>query len=249
MKNLIVANWKMNMSVVNAVIFVQKLRDLRQNDKSDVVICPPFTALSALRYELQKGKGTFSMNIYYPIHLGAQNIYHEEKGAFTGEVSAQIVKELASYVIIGHSERRRMFNETDDVVNKKIKSAQSAGLIPIVCFGVKNDFVEKDLQQQLEECLEGVESKFVLAYEPVDAIGTGKPANPKRINNILCFIRRFLEQKFGPKTAMNTRLLYGGSVKSNNARAFLQEKEINGLLIGGASLDVEEFYRIIIQAQ
>ena len=200
MKPLIIANWKMRMTIVKCIQFVHTFRELVQISKADIVLCAPFTALSALRYELQKGRGNVIGHIYHPIQLGAQDMHYEESGAFTGEISPTMVKELAQYVIIGHSERRSMFHETDADVHKKILAAHAVGLIPIICFGAfvgekqgtVSNFVEKALEHQMRNCLTGVslehKNKIVIAYEPVEAVDSGHAADPQRINNILHFL-------------------------------------------------------------
>lgn len=265
MKKLIVANWKMHFTVVQAVSYLQKLRDLAQITSVDIVLCAPFTTLSALRYELQKGTGTFALSVRPNISLGAQNIHTETHGAFTGEISASMIKELASYVLIGHSERRRHSHETQALIHKKIVAAHAAGLIPIVCLGAAvgekkeliSSFVEKELEQELKDCLTGLsfanKQKLVVAYEPPGAISTvgtgaitsGNAANPKRVAHICFFIKRQLEQMFTETVAREIPILYGGSVTSQNVKSYLQEKYIDGFLVGGASLDVEEFTRIV----
>lgn len=255
---LLVANWKMHFTVAQAIRFVQRFREQCSSaSNTTIVLCAPFTALSALRYELQKGSGTFAVQLRYPVFLAAQNIHFEEEGAFTGEIAPSMVKELAQYVLVGHSERRKLFGETDALIHKKLVAAYHAGLIPILCVGAfvrekqgtVSPFVEKDLEQQLKNCLTGLsfinKEKLVIAYEPEEAIGTGAAFDPKRAGHICYFIRRQLEQMFGDALAANIPLLYGGSVASANAKAFLQEKDIDGLLIGGASLDVDEFLRIV----
>lgn len=256
-KPLIVANWKMHMTVVKAVSFVQRFRDLVQHPHATIVLCAPFTALSALRYELQKGQGSLLPLGNVQLFLSAQHMFSQEEGAFTGEISPAMVKELASFVLLGHSERRHLFHETDAEVHKKILAAHAVELVPILCVGAfvgekegqVSHFVEKKLDEQLRNCLTGLSfsngEKLVLAYEPLGAIGTGHAEDPQRIGHILYFIRRFLEQQFGAAVAQSVSLLYGGSVTSANAKQFLQEKEIDGLLVGSASLDVEEFVRIV----
>lgn len=256
-KPLIVANWKMNMTVVKAVSFVHRFRDLVQISNATVLLCAPFTALSSLRYEINKGTAGFSVQLKHPLFLGAQNIFYLPEGAYTGEISPAMIKELADYVLVGHSERRHMFHETDEDAHNKLVAAYSVGLTPILCVGnfvgvkegIVSHFVEKDLEQQLKNCLTGVrfdaKQKLIIAYEPSHAIGTGAALDPQRVNHICYFIRRQLDQMFGAAVAAETKLLYGGSVTSKNARDYIQHKEIDGLLIGGASLDVEEFARIV----
>lgn len=259
---LLVANWKMHFTVAQAVRFVQQFREhCSSASNTTVVLCAPFTALSALRYELQKGAGTFAVQLRYPVFLSAQNLSSEEEGPYTGEISPAMVKELAQYVLIGHSERRKLFGETDALIHKKLVAAHHIGLTPILCVGAFvgqkqgtiSPFVEKDLEQQLKNCLTGLsfsnKEKLVIAYEPEEAIGTGAASDPKRAGHICYFIRRQLEQMFGDALAANIPLLYGGSVTSANAKAFLQEKDIDGLLIGSASLNVEEFLRIVKNTQ
>ena len=256
-KPLIVANWKMNFTVIHAIVFLQKFRDIVQHANATVVLCAPFTVLSALRYELKKGENSLAVQLRQPVFLGAQNLYYHEAGAFTGEISAPMLRELATYVLIGHSERRQLFHETDSEIHKKIVAAHAVGLTPILCVGtfvgqkegLVSSFVEKELQEQLQNCLTGISfasgQKMVIAYEPPSAIGTGSAADPQRINHVCYFIRRQLDQMFGAKVAMETRLLYGGSINSKNAKDYLQHKEIDGLLVGSASLDVEEFARVV----
>ena len=247
----------MNMTVVKAVSFVHRFRELVQISNSTVILCAPFTVLSALRYELKKGENSLAVQLRQPVFLGAQNLYHHEAGAFTGEISASMLRELATYVLIGHSERRQLFHETDSEIHKKIVAAHAVGLTPILCVGtfvgqkegLVSSFVEKELQEQLQNCLTGISfesgQKLVIAYEPPTAIGTGNAVDPQRINHVCYFIRRQLDQMFGAKVAMETRLLYGGSINSKNAKDYLQHKEIDGLLVGNASLDVEEFARVV----
>lgn len=254
---LIIANWKMNMTVVKAVSFVHRFRDLVQFSNATVVLCAPFTALSSLRYEINKGTAGFNVQLKHPLFLGAQNIFYLPEGAYTGEISPAMIKELADYVLIGHSERRGLFHETDEDSHNKLLASHSVGLTPILCVGtfvgqkegLVSHFIEKDLEQQLKTCLNGLrfdaKQKLVIAYEPPHAIGTGVAADPQRINHICYFIRRQLDQMFGATVAAETKLLYGGSVTSKNAKEFLSHKEIDGLLVGAASLDVEEFARIV----
>ena len=268
MKKLIIANWKMHFTVVQAVSFLQKLREQLQLTSVDIVLCAPFTALSALRYELQKGSGTFALQVRPNIALGAQNRHVETHGAFTGEISAAMVKELAQYVLMGHSERRKHAHETDMLIHKKIVAAHAVGLTPILCLGafvgekkeLVSNFVEKELEQQLKDCLTGLsfakKEKLVIAYEPEGSISTvgtasvatGNAADPRRMAHICFFIRRQLEQLFGETIAHQIPILYGGSVTSANVKEFLQQKEIDGLLVGRASLDVDEFIRIVKSA-
>lgn len=257
MKKIIVANWKMHFTVVQAVSFLQKLREQIQFTSVDIILCAPFTALSALRYELQKGSGTFAVQVRPNIALCAQNMHVEMHGAFTGEISPVMVKELSQYVLIGHSERRHHSSETDEIIHKKLVAAHKVGLTPILCVGafvgekntVISQFTEKELEQQLRNCLIGLlfdnKEKLIIAYEPDGAIGTGNAANPKRIGHICFFIRRQLQQLFGENIAQQIPILYGGSITSANAKQYIQQPEIDGLLVGSASLEVEEFVRIV----
>ncbi len=259
-KKLFVANWKMHFTVVKAIQFLQKFREQVGNSSAEIVLCTPFTALSALRYEINKKvkatreKGEFSMQ---HIRLGAQNLYPKTEGAYTGEISPMMVKELADYVLIGHSERRKLFHETDAVIHDKLVAAHTVGLIPILCLcavvsqkkELVNAFTEHKLEIQLKSFVTGLHfdagQQLVIAYEPVASIGTGNAADPNEIQRIIHFIRRQLDQQFGSKIAATTRLLYGGSVISKNAKLYIDQPDIDGLLVGSASLDADEFARII----
>ena len=234
MKPLIAANWKMNpVSKKEAEALFEGIKNGVKGASSEVVICPPFVYLSIL-------KG---------LTLGAQDVYFEEKGAFTGETSALILKNLGiEYVIIGHSERRKYFNETDEIINKKIKKALEAGLKIIFCIGETAE--EKDagkrnevLQRQIQDGLKDViDIEYInIAYEPVWAIGTGNNCSVEQTKESIDFIRKFVPEK--------TRILYGGSVKSRNSSAYIKDAGSNGLLVGGASLNAEEFVKIVKSAE
>jgi triosephosphate isomerase len=211
----------------------------------DILVCPPFTALKSV-YDLIKGSN---------IKLGAQNVHWEMKGAFTGEISPLMLKDVGcEYVIIGHSERREYFKETDDIINKKIFAALKVGLKPIVCIGEKleereSGVTEKVLEQQITEGLKGLSNEdmenITIAYEPVWAIGTGKTATPEIANTTQSFIRNKIKEIFNENIAEKVRILYGGSVKADNAKALLEQEHIDGALVGGASLDAENFIKII----
>ena len=238
MKNLIVANWKMNpTSQVEAKEIFDAIRDGAKGLNSEVVVCPPSVYLHAAK----NGEGVISM--------GAQNMYFEEKGAFTGEISALMIKNYAvEYVIIGHSERRRYFGETDETVNKKIKKALEVGLKVIFCIGEtaeERDAGEKEevLQGQIREGLADVANieNVSLAYEPVWAIGTGKNCGVEETKASIDFIRQFVKK--------DTKILYGGSVRSENSGEYIKSAGANGLLVGGASLNAEEFIKIIKSAE
>ena len=211
----------------------------------EVVLCPPFISLSALAGVL---KGS-------PIGLGAQNMYFQEKGAYTGEVSPLMLRGLCRWVILGHSERRQYFGETDELVNKKVKVAIASGLKPILCVGERLEEKEKGqaeavVERQLRGALVGAADPdgLVVAYEPVWAIGTGRAATPADAQATMAFLRRILGELYGGSTAQALRLLYGGSVTRDNIAPFLEEPDIDGALVGGASLRAEEFLGIVEQA-
>ncbi|NTU75958.1 MAG: triose-phosphate isomerase [Anaerolineaceae bacterium] len=245
-KPMIAGNWKMNKNVEQArALVVELLPKMQQIKAVEQVICPPATAIMAIN-SLLNGTG---------IGLGAQNLHWEASGAYTGEISASMIKELCEYVIIGHSERRAYFAETDETVNKKVKAALNAGLIPIVCVG--ETLVENEAGQTAEvvgrQILEGlkdidlsVAEKIVIAYEPVWAIGTGKAATGVGANTVIAEnIRVPLAKLFGKAVSESVRVLYGGSVNAANAAKFFSQPEIDGALVGGASLKAEDFLAII----
>jgi len=242
---MIAGNWKMNTTISEAVKLVNELRQgLDEIDNVDKVLCPPFISLAAVR-ELIKGSS---------IRLGAQNLYFEEKGAYTGEISPLMLAELCEFVIIGHSERRQYFNETDEIINKKIKAALKVGLKPILCIGERLEQNEAGLTtevvtKQLKSALVGIDdlSKMIIAYEPIWAIGTGRAATGKQANQTIDFIRRTISQQYGEGIAQDLRILYGGSVIADNATEFMQQPEIDGALVGGASLKADQFLNIVKQ--
>jgi len=242
---LIAGNWKMNTTVSEAIALVNELRrGLDEIDNVDKVLCPPFVSLATVR-ELIRGSS---------IKLGAQNIYFEEKGAYTGEISPLMLADLCEFVIIGHSERRQHFNETGEIVNKKVKAALRAGLKPILCIGERLEEneagrTEEVITEQLRSSLAGIEhlSGLVIAYEPVWAIGTGRAATGKQANKTIGFIRRTISQKYGNQIAQDLHILYGGSVTADNAAEFMRQFEIDGALVGGASLKANEFLSIVKQ--
>ena len=244
-KPFVAGNWKMNKSVEEARLLVSEMgRELKEIGGVEKVLCPPFTSLVAVNALLQ---GT-------DIGLGAQNMYWEEKGAFTGEVSPSMVAEFCKYVIIGHSERRTYFGETNETVNKKVHAAQKAGLTPIVCIG--ETLVEYEggrtadvVGKQAREGLKGVSPEFsgkiVVAYEPVWAIGTGRASSSENAESVhRDVIRPVLKEMFGEGVAAAVRILYGGSVTASNAKEFFSQPDIDGALVGGASLKTEEFVKI-----
>jgi triosephosphate isomerase len=242
----VAGNWKMNKTVEQArALVVEMLPGLQAVPSVERVLCPPFTSLAALSGMLA-GSG---------VGVGAQNMHWEPSGAFTGEVAPAMVKEFCQYVIIGHSERRTYFGETDATVNRRVKAALANQLIPIVCVG--ETLVENEAGQTAEvvtrQILEGLKElrveqarQVVVAYEPVWAIGTGRAASGVGANAVLSdFIRPALEILYGTKIAQATRILYGGSVTSSNAAEFFGQPEIDGALVGGASLKTAEFVKII----
>ena len=241
---LIAGNWKMHKTVQEAVELVRELKELVSDVKDrDILVCPPFTALYAVSRELEGSN----------IALGAQNMFYEEKGAFTGEISPLMVKDVGcSYVILGHSERRHIFSETDELINKKVLSAVNHGLIPILCVGEtlqerEEDKTKEVIERQVKEGLKGLNetSEFVIAYEPVWAIGTGKTATPELAEEVHSFIREILAEMFGKEKADSIRILYGGSVKPENAAGLMSQPNIDGSLVGGASLKAESFAKIV----
>ena len=233
MKPLIVANWKCNPTSKKEADDLFNSIDRGANKDAEVVICPPFVFLG----DLSNCK------------LGAQNCYFEEKGAFTGEVSVLMLKDLGvEYVIVGHSERRKYFNETDELVNKKIKAVLDAGLNPILCIGETQEQrdrreTEEVLRKQLELGLKDLDIKTLnIAYEPIWAIGTGNACEAKEAQRVSSFILKTVSEIFSEDKEV--RVLYGGSVKKDNAKSYMEEESINGLLVGGASLNAEEFIEI-----
>lgn len=244
---IIAGNWKMNKTVAETLELV---RELRQNlgeapEKVEVVLCPPFTALWVAKNGL--GRSKYS--------LGAQNLFWEPKGAYTGEVSPTMLAELATYVIIGHSERRQYFGETDETVNKKVKAALAAGLKPIVCVGEvlaefeagkTNEVVGRQVRGGLAGLLPEDMPTIVIAYEPVWAIGTGKAATGPGANAVVAqAIRGPLADMFGADVAQATRVQYGGSVTPSNIAEFMGQPDLDGALVGGASLKSADFADIV----
>ncbi len=250
-KAIIAGNWKMNKTATEAKALVEALKPLVADvspEVADIVVCPTFTSLTAV-VEATKGSN---------IKVGAQNIHWAESGAFTGEISASMLKEVGiEYVIIGHSERRQYFGETDESVNKRLKAALMAGLKPIVCIGElleerESGRTEKVLYRQLEGGLAGLSqedmTKVVIAYEPVWAIGTGKTATPEIAEETHSFIRSTLNDMFGKEIGEGVRLQYGGSMKAENAHELVAQPNIDGGLIGGAALKADSFASLIHNA-
>ena len=243
---LIAGNWKMNTTVSQAVNLVKEMRrGLDEVRTVEKVVCPPFVSLAAVK-DIIKGTS---------IKLGAQNLYFEEKGAYTGEISPEMLAELCVIVIIGHSERRQYFGEMDEIVSKKIKAALKVGLRPILCIGEKLEEneagrTEAVVTSQLKGSLAGVDytNKLTIAYEPVWAIGTGKAATSQQANETIGLIRRTIASMYGNKAADEIRILYGGSVNAANATELMSQPEIDGALVGGASLKSADFVSIVKQA-
>lgn len=245
-KVIIAGNWKMNKTASEAKALVEELKaKVKDITSVEIVVCPPFTSIAAA-VEAAAGSN---------VKVGAQNIHWAENGAFTGEISAQMLKECGvEYVIIGHSERRQYFGETDETVNKRLKAALAAGLKPMVCVGElledrEGGNTEKVLFTQLEGGLAGISpeqmEKIVIAYEPVWAIGTGKTATPEMADATHCYIRQQLGDMFGQDVAAKTRIQYGGSMKADNAASLVAQPNIDGGLIGGASLKADSFADLI----
>src|SRR3990170_8816186 len=239
---LIAGNWKMNTTMPEALALAGAMKErLEAILGVEAVLCPPFISLSALAGVL---KGS-------PIGLGAQNMYFQEKGAYTGEVSPLMLRGLCQYVILGHSERRHYFGEEDELINKKLRAALAWGLKPILCVGERLEEKEKGqaeavVERQLRGALEGAADPdgLVVAYEPVWAIGTGRAATPSDAQATMALLRRILGECCGGSTAQALRILYGGSVTKENVAPFLKELDIDGALVGGASLKAEEFLGI-----
>ncbi len=244
-KKVIAGNWKMNMLPNEAISMIEELSTLVKDTGNEVVLCVPYTDLF---YSLLTAQGT-------NIKIGAQNMHYEEKGAYTGEVSGSMLKSIGvEYVIIGHSERREYFNETDRTVNKKIKSAFANRLKPIVCVGETLEQKEQGktydvITRQIELALEGLTNEqienIIIAYEPIWAIGTGKTATSEDANNSIKAIRDKICQIYGQNVANGVIILYGGSVKSTNCKEIFNMSDIDGGLIGGASLKADEFAKIV----
>ena len=242
-KAIIAGNWKMNLTPSQGVELVNELKPLVKNADCDVVVCVPATDIDAV------GKAIKGSNI----KLGAENVHFAESGAYTGEISADMLLELGvEYVVIGHSERRQYFNETDETVNKRTLQALKKGLIPIVCIGEtleerETNKTEEVLYTQIVEGLKGVEdlTKLVIAYEPVWAIGTGKTATSEQANETIGFIRKTLAKIFCEDCAQKVRIQYGGSMKPSNAKELMAMEEIDGGLIGGAALKAVDFSQIV----
>ncbi len=245
-KKIIAANWKMYKTPHEAEHFVSEfLPMVSDHARDEIVLCPPFVCLPAVAAAVHGSR----------IHVGGQNMYWEKEGAFTGEISGPMLHALGcTHVIVGHSERRQYFGETNDTVNLKLKSALAAGLHPIVCVGEvlaerEAGLTEQVLRQQCSVAFRGISSEqatpLVVAYEPVWAIGTGKTATPELAAEAHRVVRAEAAKAFGDHAANSLRILYGGSVKPENAKALMSQTEIDGALVGGASLDPKSFAAIV----
>mgnify|MGYP003369216929 FL=1 len=243
-KPIIAGNWKMHKTIAEALEFVNDVKYKVNNDNVEAVICAPFTLLKDLK-EATKGTN---------IKIGAQNMHFEEKGAFTGEISPLMLKELdMDYVVIGHSERRQYFNETNETVNKKVLKALEVGIDPILCVGETLEEREagntKDVcKVQVEKALENVSkedlAKVVIAYEPVWAIGTGKTATSEDANDVIAYIREVVANLY-KELANEVRIQYGGSVKPSNVAEIMNQSDIDGALVGGASLEANDYVKLV----
>ncbi|MCJ0222611.1 triose-phosphate isomerase [Clostridioides difficile] len=243
-KPIIAGNWKMHKTIKEALEFVNEVKDKVNSDKAEAVICAPFTLLKDLK-EATKGTN---------IKIGAQNMHFEEKGAFTGEVSPLMLKEIdMDYVVIGHSERRQYFNETDETVNKKVLKALEVGIDPILCVGETleqreagktKDVCKVQVEKALENVLKDDLAKVVVAYEPIWAIGTGKTATAEDANDVISYIREVIKGLYG-ELANEVRIQYGGSVKPSNVAEIMGQSDIDGALVGGASLASNDYLDLV----
>ena len=242
---MIAGNWKMNTTLAEASVLVREMKEeLERITGVEKVLCPPFISLSLVKEYLQGSS----------IKVGAQNMHFEQHGAYTGEISPLMLCGICEYVILGHSERRQYFDESNDIVSRKIKAALDAGLTPILCVGERleekeSERTEEVITNQVRESLQAIESLngMVIAYEPVWAIGTGRAETGEGANATIAIIRKTVAQPYGEGTAQGIRILYGGSVTAANIAEFIGQQEIDGALVGGASLKAEEFISIVAQ--
>ena len=244
-KPIIAGNWKMHKTIAEAIEFVNDIKDKVNNTDVEAVICAPFTLLKDLK-EATKGTN---------IKIGAQNMHYAEQGAFTGEISAPMLKELnIDYVVLGHSERRQYFNETNETVNKKVVKALEEGIDPILCVGETLEEREASetknvCKKQTEKALVGVSAedmkKVVIAYEPVWAIGTGKTATAEDANDVIAYIREVVKGLYGEEISEEVRIQYGGSVKPSNVAEIMNQSDIDGALVGGASLLASDYTELV----
>jgi triosephosphate isomerase len=246
-RKIIAGNWKMNLNLTESISLISELKNGLSKDVPgcEVIICPPYTSLETASTLIKDSN----------IKLGAQNIYFEDSGAYTGEISASMLKSVGcEFVIIGHSERRTIFKETDEVINKKITKALSCLLKPIFCIGETLEEREKGItfniiQKQVVEGLKNISSSnlsnLIIAYEPVWAIGTGRNATPQQAEEVHAFIRNLLQEIYDANSASNIVIQYGGSVKPDNAKELLSQPNIDGALVGGACIKADSFLKII----
>lgn len=245
-KPFIAGNWKMNMNTASAVSLASGLaKALEGVDSVDVAVCPPFVYLQAVAAALSASN----------IALGSQNVYFEENGAFTGEISCDMLKDVCcTYAIIGHSERRHVMGETDELINKKVSAAINSGLLPIFCVGelleernagTTNDVVARQVKKGLEGICDERIQAVTIAYEPVWAIGTGLTATPEQAQEVHAMIRGLLTDMYGKDIAQSLRIQYGGSAKPSNTAELMSQPDVDGLLVGGASLKVEDFAAMV----
>ncbi|MFH1777787.1 MAG: triose-phosphate isomerase [Candidatus Omnitrophota bacterium] len=245
-KPIIAGNWKLNKTINQAKELIKGLKEnLVSVEDVEIVVCPVYTALAEVAKIIKDTN----------IKLGAQDVYWQESGAYTGEVSTTLLRDVGcSYVIVGHSERRQFFHETNETVNNKARSVFAAGLVPIVCVGEKLaeresgktfDIVRAHVEGALKDITEPDILKTVIAYEPVWAIGTGRTATPKQAEEVHAFIRDLLGRLYDQKTAESVRIQYGGSVTPENIKALMNERDIDGALVGGASLKAGSFVKIV----
>ena len=244
-KKIIAGNWKMNKTPSEAAVLIEELKPLVADADADVVVCPPFVSIPAVKAAIEGSN----------IEIGAQNMYFEESGAYTGEVAPSMLVDLGvKYVVLGHSERRQYFGETDETVNQKVLAALAHGLIPIICVGesleqreqgITNDLVRMQTKIALRGLTGEQVKEVIIAYEPIWAIGTGKTATSEQANEVNAVIRETVEALFGEEVALHTRIQYGGSVKAANAKELMNMPDIDGGLVGGASLNAEEFSKIV----
>jgi len=245
-RKIIAGNWKMNNTITESLELVRNLTiEVKDVKDVEIIVCPAFTALHSVSQQIEGSN----------IKLGAQNLFWEEKGAFTGEISAAMLKDThCEYVIIGHSERRNIFKETNQNINKKIKAAQRIGLLPIVCVGERLEERQKDktfnvISDHIHGALEDLSAddlnRIIIAYEPVWAIGTGQNATPQQAQEVHAYIRKMITDGFGKEPAKNLSILYGGSVKPENIAALIRQPDIDGALVGGASLKADSFIQLV----
>lgn len=247
---VIAGNWKMNKTTLESIALVKELKDFVRNVKGvDIVVCPPFTSLWPTREIVNETN----------IKLGAQNLYKEEQGAFTGEISPLMLKDIGcEYVILGHSERRKYFKETSEEVAKKTKVAFTHQLLPIVCVGENleeresgqfKEIIKQEIEALFHEIDSVYASKLIIAYEPIWAIGTGRSSSPEDADSVIKFIRQLFLSQYGINVAEQIRILYGGSVNAKNICEFMEKSDIDGALVGGASLHALSFSQIVKAAK